>query len=44
LQRKYLSQIDSRFPEYIKIQLPILDRDASDLSALRLIGNIIYGN
>lgn len=44
LQRKYLSQIDSRFPEYIKTQLPLLDSDASDLSALRQIGKLIYEN
>ncbi|MEI6090795.1 MAG: TRC40/GET3/ArsA family transport-energizing ATPase [bacterium] len=42
LQKKYLSQIYSRFSNYIKIQLPLLDKDASDLSSLREIGRITY--
>ncbi|TSA31993.1 MAG: hypothetical protein D4R64_16880 [Porphyromonadaceae bacterium] len=43
LQKRYLADIDTRFPEFIKVRLPLLDSDASDLSSLRQIGKIIYG-
>ncbi len=42
LQKRYLTEINTRFPEIIKVRLPLLDSDASDLSSLRQIGKVIY--
>lgn len=44
LQMKYLSQIDRQFPDFIKTKLPLLEKDASDITTLRQIGSLIYGN
>lgn len=43
LQGRYLDEIENRFERLIKTHLPLLDHDVSDLSALREIGQILYG-
>ncbi len=43
LQARYLAEIDSRFADLGRARLPLLDRDVSDVDALRLIGRLLYG-
>lgn len=43
LQARYLSEIETRFGNYVRTQLPLLDRDVSDLSTLRQVGEMVYG-
>ena len=43
LQTRYLGEIESRFDDLVKTRLPLLDRDVSDLSTLRQIGEVLYG-
>lgn len=43
LQRKYLDEIDARFANLIKTNLPLLEHDVSGMESLRLIGEILYG-
>ncbi len=43
LQARYLDEIETRFSAYIKSRLPLLDRDVSDLSTLRQVGELLYG-
>jgi arsenite-transporting ATPase len=43
LQARYLSEIEKRFQERARTQLPLLDHDVSDVSALREVGKILYG-
>jgi len=43
LQARYIAKIDSVFSDLTMAQLPLLDRDVSDVSTLREIGNILYG-
>ncbi len=43
LQARYLSEIEQRFNGLVRTQLPLLDRDVSDLAALRQIGEVLYG-
>jgi arsenite-transporting ATPase len=43
LQNVYLDEINSRFAGIVKAQLPLLDRDVSDLETLREVGKLLYG-
>lgn len=43
LQSSYLDEINSRFADIIKAQLPLLDHDISDLESLRKVGQLLYG-
>ncbi len=43
LQARYLDEIERRFNGLVKTQLPLLDRDVSELSTLREVGEIVYG-
>ncbi len=43
LQAGYLDEIERRFNGLVKIQLPLLDRDVSELSTLRMVGKMVYG-
>lgn len=43
LQARYLEEIEKRFGEYIRLRLPLLDRDVSDLSTLRMVSEMLYG-
>ena len=43
LQARYMEEIDTRFDGLIRSSLPLLDRDVSDLSALRQVGKMLYG-
>ncbi|MDD5466670.1 MAG: TRC40/GET3/ArsA family transport-energizing ATPase [Anaerolineales bacterium] len=43
LQARYLSEIEERFGDMIMSRLPLLDRDVSELSTLRQVGEIAYG-
>lgn len=44
LQARYLKEIDVRFTEIMKAQLPLLDHDVSDLTSLRKVGKLLYGD
>jgi arsenite-transporting ATPase len=44
LQARYLAEIDTRFGDLGRARLPLLDRDVSDVGALRLIGHLLYGD
>ena len=43
LQKKYLDEINTRFKELLQIRLPLLDHDVSDLTSLRKVGKLLYG-
>ena len=43
LQGCYLDEIDTRFADLISSRLPLLDRDVSELSTLRHVGEVLYG-
>lgn len=43
LQARYLAEIETRFANLIRVRLPLLDRDVSDLSTLRQVGEMVYG-
>lgn len=43
LQERYLAEIETRFANLIRVRLPLLDRDVSDLSTLRQVGEMVYG-
>lgn len=43
LQGRYMDEIDERFGDLISSQLPLLDRDVSELSTLRQVGEMLYG-
>lgn len=43
LQAKYQSEIEARFGDFVRASLPLLDRDVSDLSTLRHVGELLYG-
>lgn len=43
VQSHYLKKIDERFPDLLRLCLPLLDRDVSDLSMLRRVGTLLYG-
>ncbi len=42
LQARYMEEIDTRFGELLRSRLPLLDRDVSDLSTLRKVGEMLY--
>ncbi len=44
VQRRYLDEIERRFDGLARTRLPLLDRDVSDLSSLRRVGEIVYGS
>ncbi len=43
LQARYMEEIETRFGDLLRSRLPLLDRDVSDLSTLRKVGEILYG-
>ncbi len=43
LQKRYLDEINTRFKELLQIRLPLLDHDVSDLTSLRKVGKLLYG-
>ncbi|MBI4303022.1 MAG: TRC40/GET3/ArsA family transport-energizing ATPase [Chloroflexi bacterium] len=43
LQARYLSEIENRFHDRLRTQLPLLDHDVSDVTALREVGELLYG-
>lgn len=43
LQSRYLDEIENRFNGLTRARLPLLDRDVSELSTLRQVGQILYG-
>lgn len=43
LQAKYQAEIEHRFGDFVRASLPLLDRDVSDLSTLRRVGELLYG-
>ncbi|NMD14618.1 MAG: hypothetical protein GYA78_04635, partial [Caldisericales bacterium] len=43
LQNLYSDEINARFTNMLKAQLPLLDHDVSDLESLRKIGQLLYG-
>ncbi|HEY9205060.1 MAG TPA: ArsA family ATPase [Candidatus Methanoperedens sp.] len=42
LQARYMEEIDSRFSDLKMSHLPLLDRDVSNLSTLRQVGEMLY--
>jgi hypothetical protein len=38
-----MEEIDTRFGDLIISRLPLLDSDVSDLSTLRQVGDMLYG-
>lgn len=43
LQARYMEEIGTRFSGLIKLCLPLLDSDVSDLPSLRKVGEMLYG-
>jgi arsenite-transporting ATPase len=43
LQSGYLEEIGSRFSDLAQARLPLLEHDISDVAALRMVGQLIYG-
>ena len=43
LQSNYLAEINTRFSSLVSSRLPLLDRDVSELSTLRQVGGLLYG-
>jgi len=43
LQSRYLEEINTRFPDRLKTQLPLLSHDIADVTALREVGERLYG-
>ena len=43
VQKLYLAEIEERFGKLIMSRLPLLDRDVSELSTLRQVGEMLYG-
>ena len=43
LQSRYLDEIGNRFDGITQARLPLLDRDVSNLSTLRQVGEALYG-
>lgn len=44
LQKTYLNEIETRFLKFIQVHLPLLDHDVSDLTSLRKVGKLLYGD
>jgi len=43
LQNSYLEEIDARFTDVIKAELPLLDHDIANLESLQEVGKLLYG-
>lgn len=43
LQGRYLAEIDSRFGDLLRVRLPLLDHDVSEVETLRELGGLLYG-
>lgn len=43
VQEKYMKEINSRFAEMTKAELPLLEHDVSEVDSLRKIGELLYG-
>jgi len=43
LQASYIDEINKRFADIIKTQLPLFDHDISDIKSLREVGKTLYG-
>jgi arsenite-transporting ATPase len=43
LQSYYLEEINTRFHDRVRTQLPLLSHDVSDIKALREVGELLYG-
>ena len=43
LQSRYLDEIENRFNGLTRARLPLLDHDVSELSTLRQVGEVLYG-
>ena len=43
LQSRYMEEIETRFGDFFRSRLPLLDRDVSDLSTLRKVAGMLYG-
>ena len=43
LQNSYLDEVNTRFADVIKVQLPLLDHDVANLESLREVGKLLYG-
>lgn len=43
LQGSYLNEIEKRFSDIIKAQLPLFDHDISEVESLREVGRLLYG-
>lgn len=43
VQSRYLTEIESRFGGLLKVRLPLLDHDVSDVETLRELGELLYG-
>ncbi len=44
LQARYLEEIDGRFADLLRVRLPLLDHDVSDLATLRRLAAMLYGS
>lgn len=44
LKNSYMVEIDKRFTNLVKTNLPLLDHDVSDLGSLRKVGHLLYGD
>lgn len=44
LQASYMDEINKRFKDIIKTQLPLFDHDISDVRSLREAGKLLYGD
>ncbi len=42
VQARYLEEIEARFGELVRVRLPLLERDVSELSTLREVGGVLY--
>ncbi len=43
VQARYLDEIEQRFDDLLQTRLPLLDHDVSDLTTLRQVGAVLYG-
>ena len=43
IQSRYLTEIWKRFPDLLHTKVPLLARDISDVSGLRRVGELLYG-
>jgi arsenite-transporting ATPase len=43
VQSRYVAEIDDRFGELLRVRLPLLDHDVSEVETLRELGALLYG-